>query len=92
MKTKGWTDERRAKRALDCKTANPSQYATGPKTEEGKAASSQNAMVHGMRSKPIRELEMVMAQHNQFLKYLMGHTRLVTGSISSILNPEKRNK
>jgi hypothetical protein len=68
MKSKGWTDERRAKRAADCRAAKLWQNSTGPKTDEGKAASSQNALKHGMRNADARELDRVLKIHNDFLK------------------------
>ncbi len=39
----GWTDERRARQAEAIRRWKPWERSTGPKTEEGKAASSRNA-------------------------------------------------
>ena len=47
----GWTPERRAKQAEAIKRWKPWERATGPKSDEGKAASSQNGLTHGMRSR-----------------------------------------
>lgn len=47
----GWTPERRARQAALIKTWKPWQKSTGPKTEEGKAASASNSTKHGMRSR-----------------------------------------
>ena len=47
---KGWTPERRAQQAVRIRQWKPWEKSTGPRTEEGKAASSQNALVHGARS------------------------------------------
>lgn len=46
----GWTEERRAKQAAAIKQWRPWEKSTGPRTVEGKATSSQNALVHFMRS------------------------------------------
>jgi len=46
----GWTLERRAKQAALIQTWQPWERSTGPKTEAGKATSSQNAFVHGAYS------------------------------------------
>ena len=47
----GWTAERRAKHGEATKRWKPWERSTGPKSDEGKAASSQNARKHGMRSR-----------------------------------------
>jgi len=46
----GWTPERRARQAQQIKNWKPWEKATGPQTPTGKEISSQNALVHGMRS------------------------------------------
>lgn len=38
-----WTPERRARQAEIIRSIKPWQFSTGPRTEEGKAASSRNA-------------------------------------------------
>jgi hypothetical protein len=56
----GWTPERRAQQAAAIRAWSPWTRSTGPRTAQGRAASSQNATKHGMRSKAtleqIREL------------------------------------
>ena len=47
---KGWTPERRARQAERIRQWKPWEKSTGPRTEAGKAASNQNALVHGERS------------------------------------------
>ena len=47
---KGWTPERRARQAERIRQWKPWEKSTGPRTEAGKATSSQNALVHGERS------------------------------------------
>ena len=70
MKTKGWTDERRAKRARDCKASQPWAHSTGPKSDNGKSRSSQNATTHGMRSKVMIDLQRTLSQQLQFIRDL----------------------
>ena len=70
MKTKGWTNERRAKRAMDCKKSKPWAHSTGPKSDDGKSQSSQNATTHGMRSKVMLDLQRALSQQLQFIRDL----------------------
>lgn len=57
----GWTPERRARQAEMIRNWRPWEKTTGPKSEEGKATSSQNAWKGGFRpmmrelSKQLRE-------------------------------------
>lgn len=46
----GWTPERRARAAEQIRTWRPWEKSTGPRTDEGKATSSANALKHGARS------------------------------------------
>ena len=55
-----WTVERRARQAALILTWKPWARATGPRSEEGKAASAKNARRHGMRSRhALEEARMV---------------------------------
>jgi len=54
--------ERRRSQSEAIHRWKPWEKTTGPKTEEGKKASSQNALKHGMRSAGNREMERLIAQ------------------------------
>ena len=47
---RGWTPERRLKQSLKIRQWRPWDNSTGPRTSEGKAASSRNAYRGGVRS------------------------------------------
>ena len=65
-----WTDEQRKAQSEKMKELKPWLKTKGPKTEEGKKASSRNAMKHGMRSKLAKELRQVLRKQEEFLKKL----------------------
>jgi len=50
MGTSSWPPERRAKQAAKIREDKPWEQSTGPRTEEGKARSSQNAFRYSSRS------------------------------------------
>jgi hypothetical protein len=50
----GWTEERRRRQAAIIHTWNPSGQSTGPRTADGKARSSLNAVKHGGRARNMR--------------------------------------
>jgi hypothetical protein len=55
LKSNRWTAERRARQALAIRSWQPWRTSTGPKTQEGKARSTRNALKHGLRSKAFLE-------------------------------------
>ena len=57
-----WTDEARVKQAERIKTWKPWLNSTGAKTEEGKSASSMNALKTGAHSSDMRELEAILKE------------------------------
>ena len=57
-----WTDEARVKQAEQIKEWKPWLKSTGPKTEEGKSASSMNALKGGAYSSDIKQLKATIAK------------------------------
>lgn len=69
-KTKGWSDKRRAAQAERCRKNKPSQFSTGPRTEEGKEAVKYNSLRHGMRSAEMQRLSALMQEHKNLIRAL----------------------
>ncbi|MGZ9096928.1 MAG: hypothetical protein ACXW30_01360 [Micavibrio sp.] len=64
---KGWPPERRARQAELMRSRAPWKKSTGPRSVAGKAASSMNAMRHGLRSAGYRELCAALRAQKHFL-------------------------
>jgi len=73
---KSWTAKRRKEQAENCRKNEPWRYNTGPKTDEGKAITAQNAYRHGMRSASLMKLYRAMATHNKFLRRIIAENQL----------------
>jgi hypothetical protein len=69
-KSKSWTLERRAAQRARMKAQKPWLKTTGPKTPEGKAAVSQNALKHGYRSAEFRALCAALSAQAKFVRDL----------------------
>ncbi len=65
-----WTDEKRKAQSERLKSLKPWLKTTGPKTDEGKKASSQNALKHGMRSELAKDLRRILQEQAEILKGL----------------------
>ena len=66
----GWTPERKANQAKAIQRWKPWQWATGPKSPEGKTIVSRNAFKGGKRSNLrnlMRELKQELAGQREFL-------------------------
>ena len=78
---KGWTPERRAKQAEAIKRWKPWEKSTGPRTEEGKRASSGNALVHGYFSAEtnrfVKEVRQIAAENRVLFAKLQAETRAI---------------
>ncbi len=59
--SKAWTPEKRKRQADIMRERKAWKHSTGPKTNEGKAASAANAHKHGMRSAVVAELVRCLA-------------------------------
>jgi hypothetical protein len=60
--SKRWTPERRERQATLIRNWKPWERSSGPKTDEGKAATARNSRKHGMRSRrALDEARMVRA-------------------------------
>ena len=70
-KSKGWSPERRQRQREAIQRWKPWEQSTGPRTPEGKAASSANSLVHGMfdaRSRELmRSIHELLREHRQML-------------------------
>lgn len=64
----GWSVERRARQAMLIRTWTPWKSSTGPQTRDGKARSSQNAVLHGAYSQEARRLAALLREYRAALK------------------------
>ena len=67
-KRRPWTPARRAAQAARCCKTRPFDHATGPKTAMGKAASSRNALKHGLYGADAQALRALLRVHKDFLR------------------------
>lgn len=70
MAARTWTKEQRESQRQKIQQWKPWQSSTGPKSAEGKAASSKNALVHGLRSADVSDIEQVLAEAMAMLERL----------------------
>lgn len=65
-----WTAEKRAEQAGVIQQRKPWEHTTGPKTQAGKARSSQNAYKHGYRGQDYAELLVLLRQQELYRRYV----------------------
>ena len=64
----GWTPERRKRQSERIRQQKPWEHSTGPRSAAGKEAVKDNALKHGWRSAPVRELEGILHEQRKFLR------------------------
>ncbi|MCF8496265.1 MAG: hypothetical protein K9G62_06330 [Alphaproteobacteria bacterium] len=64
----GWSPERRARQAALIRSWQPWTHSTGPKTPQGKARASQNALKTGTRRADIIALRRALRDQRLFLR------------------------
>ncbi len=69
-KSPGWTPERRRRQAERIRRQRPWLHSTGPRTAAGKAVSSHNALIHGLRSRARRVLCLLLRVQRDFVRNL----------------------
>ena len=78
--SKGWSKERREKQSLRIKTSRPWERATGPRTQEGKKKSSQNAW----KGRGHKKEEIIKERKGRLeTKYLFSAMHLLCSGFSS---------
>ena len=75
-RSSGWSPERKQRQRESIQRWRPWEQSTGPRTPEGKAASSANSLVHGLfdaRSREaLRRIHELLREQRQALKRLRG--------------------
>ncbi|MGH1397629.1 MAG: hypothetical protein ACRBCT_00240 [Alphaproteobacteria bacterium] len=66
--SKGWSEERRRKQAEAIRRHRPWEKSTGPKSQAGKAVSSQNALKHGLYGVNAKSIEALLCANQDFIK------------------------
>ena len=72
----GWTPERKARQAALIRTWKPWERSTGPRTDEGKDRSSQNALIHGEYNQEARAMRQEISDLMMDCKEHLRHMRM----------------
>lgn len=67
QKRRPWPPKRKAQQAKNIRKTRPWEHTTGPKTASGKAASSLNALKHGLRSETVQMLRKVLRAQKEWV-------------------------
>lgn len=65
--TRGWPPARREAQTARCRAMRPSRFATGPRSVAGKRRVALNAVRHGHRSAPMRQVHALLAAQRRFI-------------------------
>ena len=68
----GWTEERRRKQAERIRLHKPWEKSTGPRSDKGKAASSRNALKHGLYGAEAEIIKALLKSNREFLDHYAG--------------------
>ena len=66
MPGRKWTAKQRKAQAESIRRSRPWDKSTGPRTTEGKAKTSQNALKHGVRSRVVMDYRRVVRENRRF--------------------------
>ena len=70
LKTKGWSKQKRAKQADNCRKNRPWKHSTGPKTDKGKEIAKDNSFKHELRSLEGKQLSELLRSQKEFIDRL----------------------
>jgi hypothetical protein len=76
MAARRWTEAQRQAAATRIRAQKPWTRSTGPRSTDGKAAASRNAVKHGFRSRAMRDLYKAMADLGRLRRWAVRDARL----------------
>ncbi|MCB1557954.1 MAG: hypothetical protein KDJ50_03410 [Alphaproteobacteria bacterium] len=87
-----WTEEQRQKQREAIRKWAPWRRSTGPRTAQGKRTSSMNALKHGMRSRPWRNLRHALYTQRLYVNWVQRNLDFIKKARRSELRAHKINK